>query len=396
MSPVSATETVDPGNWRSTLAAIYAGVVALFVVNTLPTLAGLIATGLHWDDRTLGLFASADVAGITVGSVVGVPLVRRFALRTITIWGLIALSLGDVGCGAADANWAVVGARFMGGIASGLILAACYAVYSYKHAQRNFAIFCIGQTISAFLGVTTLPLLANVLGWRGAAYSLAPLTLIAVPLSYYLPREHYAKSASRHPANRGARSSLSVWGAVGGLVIYIIGEGAVWTFLERMGASSGISQRDVNIAVSVCTLAGVVGAVLSVFPNRKFGAMLPLTLSAILSAASVCSLLTSNPMLFIIAAAIFNFTWLTFATVQFGVIAEADTAGTATISTSAAWYAGFAIGPYLAGELVVRYGFTPVQYFGTAGVLLGLLSLLPLIRGSSTKLIEITRDTLKS
>jgi predicted MFS family arabinose efflux permease len=392
---VSSSEAVNPKDWRSILGAIYAGVVALFVVNTLPAFVGLIGAGLKWDDRAFGLFASADVAGITVGSLAGVPLVRRFALRTIAVWGLVVLSIGDLGCGIGEASWSIISARFIGGVASGLVLAACYAVYSSGHAQRNFAVFCVGQTVSGFLGVTVLPLLASAFGWRSAAYSLAGLTLLAVPLSWYMPSHPYVKNISSEHAGGSGRSSLTVWGAVAGMVIYIIGEGAVWTFVERMGADSGVSEHNVNIAVSVCTLAGIIGAIISMFPNRRAGVALPLTVSALLSACSVCLIRTSSPLLFIIAAAVFNLTWLTFATIQFGVIAEADTAGTATISTSAAWYAGFAIGPYLAGELVVKYGFLPVQYFGVGGVLIGLLSLLPLLGRNATGPVAVSPGSAK-
>ena len=50
--------------WRGVTVAVYAGVAALLVVNVLPALVNVIAVGLKWDDRALGLLASADVAGI--------------------------------------------------------------------------------------------------------------------------------------------------------------------------------------------------------------------------------------------------------------------------------------------------------------------------------------------
>jgi hypothetical protein len=73
-------------NLRGMIGAIFAGVVALLVVNVLPALVNLIAINLKWDERALGLLASADVAGITLGSIIGVPAVRRLALRTVVVW----------------------------------------------------------------------------------------------------------------------------------------------------------------------------------------------------------------------------------------------------------------------------------------------------------------------
>jgi MFS transporter, DHA1 family, inner membrane transport protein len=366
-----------PIGWRGLLGAIYGGVVALLVVNALPALVTAIAGGLRWDDRALGLFASADVAGITVGSLLGVPIVRRLRLRTVALAGIVALVAADVACATGTSQALVVSFRFAGGTASGLILTACYAVYSHSHPQRNFALFSIGQMTSSFLGVTAIPILSASLGWRSSLYFLAGLTAIAFPLALQLPSHSYAKT----PAGAGAtgkHSGVAVWAAVAGLLAYIIGEGAVWTFMERMGLAAGLSAQNVNLAVSACALAGVLGAVVMLVPSSRMGVVMPLTITALMSIAGVAVMQTSSPALFTAALCAFAFSWLAFSTVQFAVIAEADTAGTATISMSAAWYAGFAIGPYLAGALVDRHGFVPVQVLGIAGVLLALFSLLPL------------------
>jgi predicted MFS family arabinose efflux permease len=365
-------------SWRALVGAIYGGVVALLVVNALPALVSAIATGLKWDDRALGLFASADVAGITVGSVVGVAVVRRLSLRAVAAGGILLLLGADVACAVGTAQAFVVSCRFIGGLASGLILTACYAVYSASHAQRNFALFSIGQMTSSFVAVTAIPMLSARFGWHSSLYFIACLTALAFPLSLSLPGHTYAKQPPAALARPQEHSSYAVWGAVGGLLVYIVGEGAVWTFMERMGLASGIPAHSVNMAVSACALAGLFGALLMLFPSRRLGVLLPLTITTIMSVVGISLMQTSSAVLFVAALCAYTFAWLAFSTVQFAVIAEADTAGTATISMSAAWYAGFAIGPYLAGALVERFGFVPVQVLGVAGALLAFFSILPL------------------
>jgi predicted MFS family arabinose efflux permease len=368
------------------LGAIYAGVVALIVVNVLPALVNVIAVGLKWDDRALGLLASADVAGITLGSLVGVPIVHRVSLRTVVLWGVATLIAADVICGSSSVRPMIILWRVIGGTASGLILAACYAIYSGGNPQRNFAAFSIGQMASGFVGVTAIPLLASRFGWRSSFYALACVTALALPLSLALPRLPFVKKARAHLDAPG-RTDLAVWLAVAGLVFYVIGEGAVWTFMERIGAASGISEHDINFSVSACTLAGVFGAVVTLFPSKRLGVVLPLTLSALVSVASVGVMRVANPTVFFAALSAFTFTWLSFSTLQFAAIAKADTVGTATIAMSAAWYGGFTIGPYLAGELVGRYGFASVQILGIGGVVLALLSLVPIFIRSAPSAI---------
>ncbi|HEY3849559.1 MAG TPA: hypothetical protein VGL87_01205 [Steroidobacteraceae bacterium] len=60
---------------------------------------------------------------------------------------------------------------------------------------------------------------------------------------------------------------------------------------------------------------------------------------------------------------------------------------TPTVAMSAAWYAGFTIKRYVAGELAVRYGFLAVQAPGIGGILLALISLIPLT-GRRTVLLQ--------
>lgn len=375
--PPPATQPSLRG-WRGISAAVYAGVAALLVVNVLPALVNVIALGLHWDDSALGLLAAADVAGITVGSLAGIPLVHRFTLKAAVLVGVAALIAADVACAITSNEATMVAFRFVGGVSSGVILAACYALYSYTQPQRNFAMFSLAQMTSGFIGVTVLPLLAARSGWQSAFFFLAAATAIALPLGVWLPaHSHRGTSGPLRYASR-AKSNFWLWSAVAGIVFYVIGEGAVWTFMERMGSASGISEHDVNVAVSACTLAGALGAVVTMFPSRRLGAFWPLTLSALLSVASVCVMRSSNPTVFLLALCGFTFAWLAFATIQFAVITTADTQGSATIAMSAAWYAGFTVGPYVAGELVSKHGFAPVQYLGVSGVLLALLLLLPL------------------
>src|SRR5882757_580657 len=372
--------------WLAMPGAIFAGVAALLIVNSLPALVTVIASGLGWDDRALGLLASSDVAGITLGSLAGVPIVRRARLRTVVIGAALGLALADVGCASSDAKALIISFRLAGGLASGLVLAACYAIYSDTHPQRNYAIFSIGQMAAGFVAVTALPLLTGRYGWRSGFLVFALFSALAIPLALPLPARAFAKEAPTHRASAEGGSQAAVWLAVAGVIVFVTGEGAVWTFIERMGAASGISAHDVNTAVSACTLAGLLGAAVMMFPSDRLGVALPLLASTLLSTAAVAAMRSGIPAVYIASLCAFNFAWLAFGTVQFAIIARADSAGTATVAMSAAAFGGFTIGPYVAGELAVRYGFFAVQCLGLGGILFALVSLIPLIGRRTTSL----------
>ncbi len=375
-------------SWRAVAGAIYVGVAALLVVNVLPALISIVAQGLKWDDRSLGLLAAADVAGIALGSLVGIPLVQRLSLMFCTFVGLTVLVAADLGCALGASQFQVVGFRFLGGVASGLILATCYTIYSWEHPQRNFALFSLGQMVSGFIGVTALPFVVARWGWSGSFVFLAAATALAMPMTAWLPVRSAQRTAAIAVSSKPSDSGLFLWLAVAGIVIYVTGAGAVWTFMARMGLAAGISEHGVNVAISGSEIAGVLGALATMFSSRRLGIFLPLTVCALFSAASICAMRTPNPQVYFLALSVFTFTWLAFATIQFAIIASADTRGVATIAMSTAWYAGFTVGPYVAGSLVDSYGFVPVQLLGAAGVIIALLTLVPL-RNRATRAIAL-------
>jgi hypothetical protein len=233
--------------------------------------------------------------------------------------------------------------------------------------------------VSGFIAVTALPLLADRYGWRSGFFAFALFSALAIPLALPLPARAFVKQVPPHRASGAGGSGVAVWLAVAGVIAFVIGEGAVWTFMERMGAASGIPAQDVNTAVSACTLAGLLGAAVMMFPSDRLGVVLPLIVSTVLSTAAVAAMRLPIPAVYVASLCAFNFAWLAFGTVQFAVIAHADRAGTATVAMSAASYGGFTIGPYVAGELAVRYGFFAVQCLGLGGILFALASLIPLV-----------------
>jgi predicted MFS family arabinose efflux permease len=239
--------------------------------------------------------------------------------------------------------------------------------------------------VAGFVAVTTLPLLAEHYGWRSSFFAFALVTALAVPLAVPLPARTFNKQPSAYRASGAGEGEgvderqLAVWVAVAGVVTFVIGEGAVWTFMERMGAASGIPSEQVNTAVSACTLAGLLGAAVMMFPSNRMGVTLPLIVSTLLSVAAVAAMRSPIPVVYIASLCAFNFAWLAFGTVQFAVIANADLTGTATVAMSTASYTGFTIGPYAAGELAARHGFFAVQCLGLGGILLALALLIPLL-----------------
>jgi len=117
------------------------GRAALFVVNTLPALVNVIANGLKWDDRALGLLASAERRRHHLGFAdrsARCPALFSSRGRRGGRYGTDHLRhrLRPEQCRIADGLLSICRR-----LASGLCLAACYAIYSAANPQRNYAAF---------------------------------------------------------------------------------------------------------------------------------------------------------------------------------------------------------------------------------------------------------------
>ncbi len=358
--------------------ALYIGVVSLCVVNILPALTNVLASGLGWDDLALGRFATADVGGVALGALAGTSLVKRASLRAVVLLALMVLAMADIACASVSAFSVMAIARFIGGGAGGIMLSACYGLYSISNAQRNYGAFQVGQMGLALAGMTAIPFLFAAFGWRSVFYAMSALVLAAVPLALLLPNRPFKPVATPQGGNAVDRFRWGPWIAVCGLTFYIIGQGATWTYMARIALYDGISQHDVDTALSYCAAAGIVGSFASMASSKRLGLFVPLIASGILSVVSVALMASRSVPLYTFAVCAFTLLWPCFAAYQFSLVASADKIGTATILISASTYAGFAVGPYLGGELMVRYGFQAIQVLAIVGTSVAILSLLPI------------------
>jgi predicted MFS family arabinose efflux permease len=354
-----------------------ASTISLLVLNTLPAFTGLLARSLHYDAGTLGAFASADIFGIALGTLLATPTLRFGSPRRTVMVGLGLLLTADVASALAPSGIILVTLRAIGGLGSGLTLGACFVVFALGERERNFAAYSLGQTGLAIAVMAAIPEIANLFGWRGPFLGLAALVVPVLVLAHNLPAQMTISEDSR-PTGPSQRL---VWFGIASVTLFFLGQGSLWTYLERIATASGIAEPMVNRALTACAAFGFVGAMVVLWLGSRVTRTSCVVASVLLNVVSAALVDSPNPWAFGTAISVFYFSLPIFAAGQFGAITRLPNGSAVSVYISTATFGGFALGPLLGAALVERWGYASVQWLDAVFVTGAGFLLLPLLQG---------------
>jgi len=372
------------------------GIAAAASFAMLPVILGAVARGWSLSDAQLGLLASTELAGLTVGTLVAVLVIRHWDRRVATLSAMLLLALANLLTMAAPSLGLLMGLRAVAGLAAGGGLAVCYANLSgAPRAERNFAIFTLAQLLIGAVGLFSLPHLVSILGWRAPYALLAGIAAIGVAAAS--PRLSVGDARVEvGAAMAGARPAIGgrAWAALGGVGAYYAGVAAVWTYAERLGAAAGIDAAQVATILAGSQMAAMAGAICAGVLAGRAPVPAGLLAGSLLTAGGVVALaLVKGPLGFAVAVAAVNFAWNYVTAPQFAAVANIDPDGSVAGLMSTVTGIGVAAGPALGAALVGR-GFVPLLSLAAILILVSLALIWPAsrrrgeVRGMSTAVSE--------
>jgi predicted MFS family arabinose efflux permease len=363
------------------VVAIAAGVVAVLVLNAMPALTGILAGHLGFSNADIGAFVSADVLGIACGSAASARLMRLVSLRALLGGGISLLALANL-CSAAGYSVAAVTAlRFGGGLGSGVALGACFYVFAHGGRERDFAAFNVGGTALAFFVIVAIPWIESLFGWPLVFVALGALALPVIASVGRIPAMR-PTAAGTGSAGEGSRRQLrsTEWFALAGAVAFFLGQGSLYTFIERIGAASGFGEEAISHSLSLFALIGFVSCAAVLLLGSRVTGLRPLLVGVVANLAGALAVTSGDYRIYTAAICVFYVSLPIIATCQFAAIARADPSGRAAVYASTATFGGFAVGPYFGGILVERLGFVGVQALDIVMILVTAITLIPLLR----------------
>ena len=168
-------------------------------------------------------------------------------------------------------------------------------------------------------------------------------------------------------------------------LIYFVGQGGVWAYLERIGIADGLAIKQVATGLSVSLILGVMGALTASFLNVRWGRILPLAFAIIAAILSVILLQWKITFLtFMLAVGIWNFANNFGHPYLLGYMAAIDKSGRYVVISGAMQTGGMGLGPAIAALLITGADYDNVLWFGLVCFILTLLLFMPimiLVRG---------------
>ncbi|MCR8923171.1 MFS transporter [Dasania sp. GY-MA-18] len=355
---------------------VIAAVVFMTVVSAagfllLPLLVGTVSSALSFNDKELGYLSSFVLLASAISSVGAVFWVRKINWRLAGAVSFGFMILGhSVAIFSEQAMLTVLAlalASFGGGSAYSLMLTV---LSDSSQPDRNFGFSIAAQVAFQVLGLALLPGLIAQTGLLGLLTVLLLLDFVAMLAVLLLP------GAGKTVSQLIKLSSIMQPGsllALMGCFFFFFNVGCYWTYIERMGAASGLAASFMGWGLSIGVAVGIAGALLAAWKGERYGRGIPLAIGAVGTVIAVLMLAgVITEALFIASAALYNFVWNYSLAYQYAAVNAVDRSGCSVAVAPAFHSMGAALGPGLAALLMVQGDFSAVLWLITVSVLLSL------------------------
>ena len=256
---------VDP-NWlvgsfsaRQSIAALWIGSIGLLILGLQPILLGAMFTEGRVTLDELAVIATAEIVMIAIGSAVAgwIFSTRRLVAKSV-VFLLASAALNYAMSHAASAN-AILVVRALAGLVEGAMVSVSIGLIARSaHAERMGGFFVTLQTVAQSLIALVLALwVVPTAGSKGGFALLALVSLASVAAAFALPVD-YADLPQQPQSSDGV---LTVRAMLCLLAIFAFSlcTGALWAFLEPLGALHGIDGQTVGLIVSASLAVQVAG-----------------------------------------------------------------------------------------------------------------------------------------
>lgn len=216
---------------------------------------------------------------------------------------------------------------------------------------------------------------------------LALLPLIVIPLAFFLPSQSIGASSDvvlvQGSTGHNYTLLIAAMGIVAVLVVYT-GLASYWSFTERLASTSGLSPQTIGSSLSVASIAGLFGGIISIVIANKLGRVIPIALSILMIiGALVLVRIDVSTIIYMLSASAFLFGWNLILPFMLGAVATIDKDGRTISLANAAIGLGLVAGPLMGGWFLGTGSYSLLIDMTIICALVGGLLILPLARKPS-------------
>ncbi|WP_137153769.1 MFS transporter [Rhizobium sp. FKL33] len=350
------------------------GSIGALSLGLQPILLGGLFTEARATFDEIAILATLEMLAIGLGSAMlsAIGGARSMRMKSGMLLALAAAAHAATAF-APTPLWLILVRVFAGFVEGGLIAVAIELIARSDAPGRNGGWFIIVQTLAQSAAAVVIALLiAPAWGSTGSFLLLAAATLAGLLFAPRLLDDYgpLSADAALHPravfALRPGLALLSIFS------LYMF-TGAIWAFLEPLGAENNVPSATVGLIVSVSLLAQVAGALAATAlePKIPYVGMLSFCALAAVVIAYAFTQSVSLPLFWLLSLAS-GFLLLFVTPWQIAMTVAADSTRRTALLTPAAQLFGGALGPAGASFFVTGADYRPIAVFAGASALISL------------------------
>ena len=337
----------------------------------MPFQIGALIDGLDLGEAAAGLLGSAET--VTIGCcMLAVALgAVRMSPRKMAVCGAVIAGSGQLLTVLTDIYALIFVFRVAVGLGSALCLAAAIMTIASSRNPESLTghVYAYVVLLLALLIYLVPWILSG--GYHRALFSLfAILTFLGILLLLKLPSGQ-VRQQQIFDIKTGINSYRLIAIFLTGEFLYLAGIGTVWSFIERIGLSVGMTPHDVGFYLSLGMLVSVAGSFTAGFIGMRLGRILPLAGGAILTAAAG-GLVPGSIDVVSYVTWMFVFLFLLSFVLPYviGTAASIDRSGRLATAAFAVQVLSYGAGAAIGGRVVEHFSLSSLSIIGFTGPVL--------------------------
>tara|TARA_B100001057_G_C22770040_1_gene919193 strand:+ start:117 stop:1265 length:1149 start_codon:yes stop_codon:yes gene_type:complete len=343
-------------NLKTFFALSFIAVMSIYPVLTLPVMIGILMDHAGMSSFSAGwLTAIGTLSTASAGFIMSIKMNNKNLQKLSRFTLIIAIATDLLSAFTAGATIIFFLVRVIWGLAMGVAHASSVSsIAHYDNFKQGYGIYVGLQFIVSGIGLYIIPVYADIIGVTGFFIGFAVLDFIALIFTKYLGSDYNEPvKIDKNNTSLGVMFSVSAILAIIGFTVFEAANTAQFSYIERFGVISDLTEHQIGIALLVGSLLGIPGAFSIFILGDKFGLVRPLLFGFLLSISALTMLLmSSNYIIYFITSCMLGFSWSFCMPFIESLLAKIDRKGRVVAAGSSISFFGSAFGPGMAAIVV--------------------------------------------
>ena len=343
-------------NLRIFFALSFIAVMSIYPVLTLPVMIGILMDHAGMSSFSAGwLTAVGTLSTASAGFIMSVKMDNKNLQKLSRFTLIIAIFTDLLSAFTAGTTIIFFLIRVIWGLAMGVAHASSVSsIAHYDNFKQGFGIYVGLQFIVSGIGLYIIPVYADIIGVTGFFIGFAVLDSVALIFTKYLGSDYNEPAkTNKNNTSLGVMISVPAILAIIGFTVFEAANTAQFSYIERFGVISNLTEHHIGIALLVGSLLGIPGAFSIFILGDKFGLVRPLIFGFLLSISALTMLLlSSNYIIYFITSCMLGFSWSFCMPFIESLLAKIDRKGRVVAAGSSISFFGSAFGPGMAAIVV--------------------------------------------